>query len=238
MSGKKKRTVSIPKYDSAHDSGTTRSNDCILYLTEGDSAATMVRTGMSVVGRRKTGCFPLRGKILNVVGASARQISGNAEIQAVLKILGLSFSRKYDNAVDMATLRYGKVCMLADQVSGVRSKSGKRACGFRIAILNWTLSLSLSRRTRMASTSRGCSCRSSTTTGPPSWHAGFCTGSSRRWSKRRRSDPRRSPRSMIWPRTKTGQKPTTRVATASSTTRSVIVCVRCVGSLPWQRAMP
>jgi len=72
---------------------------------------------MSVVGRRKTGCFPLRGKILNVLGASARQISGNAEIQAVLKILGLSFSRKYDNAVDMATLRYGKVCILADQDS-------------------------------------------------------------------------------------------------------------------------
>jgi len=86
-------------------------------LTEGDSAATMVRTGMSVVGRKKTGCFPLRGKILNVLGASTRQISANVEIQAVLKILGLSFSRKYDNAVDASTLRYGKVCILADQDS-------------------------------------------------------------------------------------------------------------------------
>ena len=77
----------------------------------------MVRSGMSVVGRKCTGCFPLRGKILNVKGASARQISGNAEIQAILKILGLSFARKYESDFDMATLRYGKVCILADQDS-------------------------------------------------------------------------------------------------------------------------
>ena len=172
MSGRKKRTVSIPKYDSAHDSGTTRSNGCILYLTEGDSAATMVRTGMSVVGRRQTGCFPLRGKILNVRGASALQISDNAEIQAVIKILGLSFSRRYVTDADLDTLRYGKVCILCDQDSDGAHVSGAplRRATFR----------RLTQPSRLFNRLRHFFCPSSTTTGQRWWSEGTCSGSSHR----------------------------------------------------------
>ena len=49
MSGKKRRSCNIPKLDDAHDAGTTRSGDTILYLTEGDSAATMVRYPLIVI---------------------------------------------------------------------------------------------------------------------------------------------------------------------------------------------
>lgn len=85
----------------------------------------MVRTGMSVVRRKNVGCFPLRGKVLNVVGASSRQIAGNAEVQNILKIVGLSFSGKYETEADPATLRYGRIAILADQDSdGTLQQSG------------------------------------------------------------------------------------------------------------------
>ena len=39
----------------------------------------------------------------------------NAEVTALLKILGLQYKLKYDSADDMKTLRYGKVMIMADQ---------------------------------------------------------------------------------------------------------------------------
>lgn len=40
----------------------------------------------------------------------------NAEINALLKIIGLQYRLKYDKDEDMKTLRYGKVMVMADQV--------------------------------------------------------------------------------------------------------------------------
>lgn len=39
----------------------------------------------------------------------------NAEVTALLKILGLQYKLKYDNEDQMKTLRYGKVMIMADQ---------------------------------------------------------------------------------------------------------------------------
>ena len=44
------------------------------------------------------------------------QIQENVEINALLKILGLQYKKKYDTDDDMKTLRYGKVMIMADQV--------------------------------------------------------------------------------------------------------------------------
>lgn len=110
----KKSTVNIPKLDDAHDAGTSRSPSTMLFLVEGDSAKTMVSTGMSVIGRKKYGVFPLKGKVLNVVGAAPKKLAGNKEIANIMKILGLNFGKKYDTEAERRTLRYGRLCILTD----------------------------------------------------------------------------------------------------------------------------
>jgi len=39
-------------------------------LTEGDSAKSLAMSGIEVVGRNNFGCFPLKGKFMNVREAS------------------------------------------------------------------------------------------------------------------------------------------------------------------------
>jgi DNA topoisomerase II len=109
--GKKTKSIrGIPKLDDANWAGTAKSHECTLILTEGDSAKALVISGLSVVGRDKYGVFPLRGKLLNVREASDKQITGNAEIQNIKKILGLQQGTK-----SIKDLRYGKVLILTDQ---------------------------------------------------------------------------------------------------------------------------
>ena len=108
------RTVNVEKYDSAHAAGTKASSQCTLFIVEGDSAKTMVTTGMSVIGRKHYGVFPIRGKLLNVRGASPVVLKGNKEVQNIMKILGLHLGKKYDTPEERATLRYGKLCVLTD----------------------------------------------------------------------------------------------------------------------------
>ena len=110
----KKKTLNIPKLDDAHYAGTSKSNETMLFLTEGDSAKTFCSTGLSVLKRQKYGVFPLKGKILNVRSASKKQLLENKEVQNIIKILGLSLSKKYTSEDELKSLRYGKVCILSD----------------------------------------------------------------------------------------------------------------------------
>ena len=110
--GSKKNKIQVPKLDDANWAGTKKSEQCILILTEGDSAKTMAVGGLSVVGRDKYGVFPLRGKMLNVRDASMKQITDNAEITYLKKILGLEVGKDYK---DTSKLRYGKVMIMTDQ---------------------------------------------------------------------------------------------------------------------------
>ncbi|XP_055328560.1 DNA topoisomerase 2-alpha-like [Paramacrobiotus metropolitanus] len=105
----------IPKLEDANDAGTKHSLDCTLILTEGDSAKALAVSGFSVVGRDKYGVFPLRGKLLNVREATPKQLMENAEINSIVKILGLQYKRKYDSEDDLKSLRYGKLMIMTDQ---------------------------------------------------------------------------------------------------------------------------
>lgn len=89
--------------------------DCTLILTEGDSAKTLAVAGLGVVGRDKYGVYPLRGKLLNVREASHKQIMDNKEITDLVKILGLTYKKKYNSLEDMKTLRYGRMMIMTDQ---------------------------------------------------------------------------------------------------------------------------
>uniref|UniRef100_A0A670ZQ29 DNA topoisomerase 2 n=1 Tax=Pseudonaja textilis TaxID=8673 RepID=A0A670ZQ29_PSETE len=111
------RIKGIPKLDDANDAGSKNSINCTLILTEGDSAKTLAVSGLGVVGRDKFGVFPLRGKLLNVREASHKQIMENAEINNIIKIMGLQYKKSYDDEESLKSLRYGKIMIMTDQVS-------------------------------------------------------------------------------------------------------------------------
>lgn len=106
----------VKKLEDANDAGTKKSTQCTLILTEGDSAKAMAVGGLGVVGRDSYGVFPLRGKVLNVREAAHKQIMENAEINSLVKILGLQYKKKYTTPEDMQSLRYGKIMIMTDQV--------------------------------------------------------------------------------------------------------------------------
>ncbi|XP_026549117.1 DNA topoisomerase 2-alpha-like, partial [Notechis scutatus] len=109
------RIKGIPKLDDANDAGSKNSINCTLILTEGDSAKTLAVSGLGVVGRDKFGVFPLRGKLLNVREASHKQIMENAEINNIIKIMGLQYKKSYDDEESLKSLRYGKIMIMTDQ---------------------------------------------------------------------------------------------------------------------------
>ena len=111
--GRKSNKVrNIPKLEDAEWAGGPKSSECTLILTEGDSAASTAMSGLKVVGREKYGVFPLKGKILNVRGATIKEVTDNEEITRIKRILGLEHGRKYK---DLKQLRYGRVMIMTDQ---------------------------------------------------------------------------------------------------------------------------
>ena len=111
--GKRKIRISgIPKLDDANFAGGRKGNECTLILTEGDSAKTLAVSGLSVIGRDRYGVFPLRGKVMNVRGATPESVLANAEITYLKKILGLKQGVEY---TDTKSLRYGSVMIMTDQ---------------------------------------------------------------------------------------------------------------------------
>ncbi|XP_051992577.1 DNA topoisomerase 2-beta isoform X2 [Xyrauchen texanus] len=105
----------IPKLDDANDAGGKHSTECTLILTEGDSAKSLAVSGLGVIGRDRYGVFPLRGKMLNVREATHKQIMENAEINNIIKIVGLQYKKSYDDPESLKSLRYGKIMIMTDQ---------------------------------------------------------------------------------------------------------------------------
>ncbi|CAM9243193.1 unnamed protein product, partial [Phaeothamnion confervicola] len=112
-SGKKaSKLIGISKLDDANFAGTSKSRDCTLILTEGDSAKTLAVSGLGVVGRDYFGVFPLKGKLLNVRDTSMTAVSHNEEIGNIVKIMGLKYNAVYHDTRD---LRYGHLMIMTDQ---------------------------------------------------------------------------------------------------------------------------
>jgi len=106
------RVMGVPKLEDANDAGGKNSQGCTLILTEGDSAKALAVAGLSIVGRDRYGVFPLKGKVLNVRDANYKQVTGNAEVQNLLKIVGLDIKQEYDST---RRLRYGSIMLMTDQ---------------------------------------------------------------------------------------------------------------------------
>ncbi|KAF2642637.1 type II DNA topoisomerase [Massarina eburnea CBS 473.64] len=110
--GNKRSRMNHAKLTDANKAGTKEGHECVLILTEGDSAAGLALAGRAVVGADYFGVFPLRGKMLNVRDASIDQISKNQEIQNIKKFIGLQHKKEY---TDTKGLRYGHIMIMTDQ---------------------------------------------------------------------------------------------------------------------------
>ncbi|WP_216215316.1 DNA gyrase/topoisomerase IV subunit B [Amycolatopsis aidingensis] len=93
-----------PKLVDCRTTGVARSE---LFLVEGDSALGSAR--LARVSEYQA-LLPLRGKILNVQKASLGDTLKNAEIAAIVQVLGAGTGRTFD----LAAMRYGRVILMAD----------------------------------------------------------------------------------------------------------------------------
>ena len=109
---KQSRITGLPKLDDAVNAGTSKSDQCVLILTEGDSAKAMAISGLSQEQRKFYGVFPLKGKLLNVKDVTAKKVEATEEIVNLKKIIGLESGKKYSSLKD---LRYGKILIMTDQ---------------------------------------------------------------------------------------------------------------------------
>lgn len=81
-----------------------------LFLVEGDSAG-----GSAKMGRDKAfqAILPLRGKVLNTWETERERLFSNQEVHDIAVALGVEPHGPND-APDLTTLRYGKICILSD----------------------------------------------------------------------------------------------------------------------------
>lgn len=123
----KKRKIRMAKLDDAKFAAhPTKSENCVLILTEGDSAKTLASSGLNVIGTDMYGIYPLRGKVLNVQEATRSQLLNNKEYSEFKEILGL---HEGWTIKDKDSLRYGKIIIMTDQdLDGFHIKMG---------IVNW-----------------------------------------------------------------------------------------------------
>ena len=78
-----------------------------LFIVEGDSAGGSAKMARD---RKTQALLPLRGKILNVLGAASNKMSQNAEISDLCQALGVGMGTKFN----IDDLRYDKVIIMTD----------------------------------------------------------------------------------------------------------------------------
>jgi len=78
-----------------------------LFIVEGDSAGGSAKMARD---RKTQALLPLRGKILNVLGAASNKIGTNAEIQDLCQAMGVGLGTKFN----IDDLRYDKIIIMTD----------------------------------------------------------------------------------------------------------------------------
>jgi topoisomerase-4 subunit B len=89
------------------DCSATNREGTELFIVEGDSAGGSAKMGRD---RKKQALLPLRGKILNVLGAASSKLGTNQEISDLTQALGVGLGSRFN--VD--DLRYDKVIIMTD----------------------------------------------------------------------------------------------------------------------------
>lgn len=114
--GKKRRHITLKKGEDANLAGGVKSRECILYVVEGGSAMGYAQNMIDLAanGPDYIGLFPMKGKPLNVMNATAQDIIENEELKELKKMLGLREELDYRLEENFSTLRYGHFMIMAD----------------------------------------------------------------------------------------------------------------------------
>ena len=134
--GRKKR-VEADKYTRARKAGTKESAQCALLAAEGDSAITLLRAGLTLGPKKNPGgpsfehfgIISLGGVIINAlkkitevetaggetVVVRSEQLRNHKVLKALVEVLGLDFTCRYETAEEVARLRYGALIVATDQ---------------------------------------------------------------------------------------------------------------------------
>lgn len=96
----------IVKFD---DASSKNRKECIIILTEGDSAAASI---LSARDAKTMGVFPLKGKPINVRDIDIKKLVNNEEFSNIMAIVGLKIGHKVKSLDD---LRFGKMYVASDQ---------------------------------------------------------------------------------------------------------------------------
>jgi DNA topoisomerase-2 len=112
---KAQKDIKSKKIAKLIDCSSKDRKNCIIFLTEGDSAI----AGLSAIrDTTKHAGLPLRGKVLNVSDMSPKDIIKNAEIQTLMGAVGLEFGKSpikvTRGKVELDGLRYGNISILTD----------------------------------------------------------------------------------------------------------------------------
>ena len=89
------------------DCRSTNADVAELFIVEGDSAMGTFKQGRDAEFQA---ALPIRGKILNVLRASEKDMLKNTECAAIIQVLGAGSGRSFD----LDSLRYNKLCLLVD----------------------------------------------------------------------------------------------------------------------------
>lgn len=109
----------VPKFVDATE--TKDRSKCMLFLTEGDSAAKAIISAKTSANAKFIGSYPLRGKPLNVCDVTIKDLIGkenakgekkNSIFENLMIIMGLNLGVPVK---DVSELRFGKLIIMSDQ---------------------------------------------------------------------------------------------------------------------------